>query len=443
MEGCEKMQHFLQLNFLTFLLLFALAVIMAVNRKNQVPAGGLFRTGIVLTLLLLGGEYIERHGFEMVAEQIDIPAAIRWRTVGSVICYVLRPVIVMLEVLIISPSKRISAFCTIPAIVNAALILPALFGSSPVFYIDETGQWCAGALYAVSYVIIFIYLALLFLFSLSYFNKNNIKRGIIILAMIAESIAVSVCEYYNYLSGYSTAVTALCMLEYYVYLTLIFQHDLLVSLTEQKLHTAQTNVLLMLNQIQPHFLFNALNTIRALYAKDMPLGERTLEQFSCYLRQNLEYLTQTDLIPAEKELEHTRIYTEIEILRFPHIQVQFRIEDTGFEIPPLTVQPLVENAIRHGVRGKKDGIVTISAVREGDVHRITIKDNGVGFDPNKPADTAGTHIGLQNVRKRLEQMCRGTMILNSEIGTGTEITMLIPHREQSKKERDHESSLHR
>ena len=437
------MQQFLQINFMTILMLFTLIVIMAANRKNQVSAAGLFRVGIVLMLFLLGGDYIERHGFEMVANQIDIPAAVRWRTVGSVICYVLRPVIIMLEVLMISPSKRISVFCTAPAIVNAALIVPALFGSSPVFYISETGQWCEGPLYAAVYAVIFIYLALLFLFSLSYFTKKNIKRGIIILAIIAESVTVSVCEYYNFVSGYTSAVTALCMLEYYVYLTLIFQHDLQISLTEQKLHTTQTNILLMLNQIQPHFLFNALNTIRALYAKDLKLGERTLEQFSSYLRQNLDYLTETELISVEKELEHTHIYTDIEKLRFPNIQVQYEIKDTEFEIPPLTIQPLVENAIRHGIRGKKDGIVTVSTVREGNVHRITIKDNGVGFDQNKLTDREGTHIGLQNVRERVEQMCSGTLTVSSEIGTGTEVTLLIPHSERSKKECSHESSMHR
>ena len=437
------MQQFLQLNFMTFLLLFALAVIMAVNRKNQVPAARFFRVGIVLMLILIGGDYIERHGFEMVANQIDIPAAVRWRTVGSVICYVLRPVIIMLEVLMISPSKRISVFCTAPAIVNAALIVPALFGSSPVFYISETGQWCEGPLYAAVYAVIFIYLALLFLFSLSYFTKKNIKRGIIILAILAESVAVSLCEYFNLISGYTSAVTALCMLEYYAYLTLIFQHDLQFSLTEQKLHTTQTNILLMLNRIQPHFLFNALNTIRALYAKDLKLGERTLEQFSSYLRQNLEYLTETDLIPAAKELEYTRIYTDIEILRFPYIQVQYEIEDTDIKIPPLTIQPLVENAIRHGVRGKQGGVVTVSTVREGNVHRITIKDNGVGFDQNKLTDREGTHIGMQSVRERVEQMCGGTMTVSSEILMGTKVTLLIPHSEQSKKERNHESSMHR
>ena len=175
----------------------------------------------------------------------------------------------------------------------------------------------------------------------------------------------------------------------------------------------------------------------------MKLGERTLEQFSSYLRQNLEYLTETELISVEKELEHTHIYTDIEKLRFPNIQVQYEIEDTDIKIPPLTIQPLVENAIRHGVRGKQGGVVTVSTVREGNVHRITIKDNGVGFDQNKLTDREGTHIGMQSVRERVEQMCGGTMTVSSEILMGTEVTLLIPHSEQSKKERNHESSMHR
>ena len=118
---------------MTFLLLSALAVIMAVNRKKQIPAVGLFRTGILLMLLLLAGDYIDRHGFEMVANQIDIPAAVRWRTVGSVVCYTVHPLVILLEVLIISPSKKVSALCTVPAAVNAILIVPALFGSRLVF----------------------------------------------------------------------------------------------------------------------------------------------------------------------------------------------------------------------------------------------------------------------------------------------------------------------
>ncbi|MCR4643982.1 MAG: histidine kinase [Oscillospiraceae bacterium] len=422
------MQEFLQTNYMTFLLLVALVVIMAVNHKNRIPASRLFHEAMLLMGLLLVGEYIEWHGFDMVARHLDLAEAIHLRTVGSVICYVLRPVIVMLELLIISPSRRISMACTVPSLVNAGVYIPALFGSRLAFYIDEQGQFCEGKLYYVNFAVLLTYILLLLLFSLSYFRKQNIKQAVIILLILVESVSDAVCEFLNVIRGYPTAVMALCMLEYYIYLILIYQHDIRETLAEQRLRTEKTNRLLMLSQIQPHFLFNALNTIRALYAKDPPLGEQTLEHFSTYLRQNLEALSQTELIPFERELEHTRLYTEIELHRFPEIRIQYQIGDTDFLIPTLTVQPLVENAIRHGVRGRKNGLVTVTAMRDAQTCRITVEDNGAGFDPEQLKDSEGTHIGLQSVKERVEQMCHGTMTVKSERGAGTKITLLIPVR---------------
>ena len=207
---------------------------------------------------------------------------------------------------------------------------------------------------------------------------------------------------------------------YYIWLHLQFVRE-----HERDLMAAQ-RIQIMMTQIQPHFLFNALNTIRALYAKDPPLADRTLEDFSTYLRQNLESLSRTELVPVAKELAHTRLYAEIETLRFPNVRVEYRIEDEDFTIPALTIQPLVENAIRHGVRSRKDGLVTVSAVRDNGAHRITVADNGTGFDDKKLDSIEGSHVGLRNVKERVERMCGGTMILQSEIGKGTSVTLLIP-----------------
>ena len=207
---------------------------------------------------------------------------------------------------------------------------------------------------------------------------------------------------------------------YYIWLHLQFVRE------HEKDLMASQRIQIMMTQIQPHFLFNALNTIRALYSKDPSLADRTLEDFSTYLRQNLESLSQTDLVPVTKELEHTRLYAEIEVLRFPNIHVEYRTWDQDFQIPALTIQPLVENAIRHGVRSRKDGLVTVTTVCESGCHRITVQDNGVGFDTKKQESFAETHIGLRNVKNRIEQMCGGTMILRSEIGAGTCVTLIIP-----------------
>ena len=207
---------------------------------------------------------------------------------------------------------------------------------------------------------------------------------------------------------------------YYIWLHLQFVRE-----HERDLMAAQ-RIQIMMTQIQPHFLFNALNTIRALYAKDSPQAERTLEDFSTYLRQNLESLSQTDLIPVSKELEHTRLYAEIEKQRFPNVQVEYRIEDTDFAVPALTIQPLVENAIRHGVRSREDGLVIVSTNLEAGGHRVTVTDNGVGFDPKQQLSAEGLHIGIRNVKERVEQMCGGELVLTSEIGKGTSVTMLFP-----------------
>ena len=138
-------------------------------------------------------------------------------------------------------------------------------------------------------------------------------------------------------------------------------------------------------------------------------------------------MNQTDLVPIAKELEHPRLYAEIEVLRFPNVHVEYRIEDDCFEVPALSIQPLVENAIRHGVRSKKDGLVTVSTLREAGAHVITVEDNGAGFDPDmQKASDNGSHIGLENVRSRIEQMCGGTLTVKSRPGEGTAVTVRIP-----------------
>ena len=207
---------------------------------------------------------------------------------------------------------------------------------------------------------------------------------------------------------------------YYIFLHLQFVRE------HERDFMAAQRTQIMMTQIQPHFLFNTLNTIRALYAKDTSLADRTLENFSSYLRQNLSSLGQNDQIPITEELEHTRIYAEIEMLRFPNVQVKWKIDDEDFEVPALTVQPIVENAFRHGVRRKKKGIITISTAREGDVHRIMVQDNGVGFDFDGYASSKEMHIGIKNVKERIEMISGGTMVLRSEAGKGTSVTLRIP-----------------
>ncbi len=344
------------------------------------------------------------------------------RTVVSICGYAVRPVILILFLYIVQPAGK-RWYWWVLAGLNAAVYLTALF--SPVsFRIDEWNFFHGGPL-GPSCLVVSVILLLNLLVQTCRSRRTAGKWDVWIPILVIVMIVVSIWLDYGVKEGqqpisFLTVAILVGSVFYYIWLHLQFVREHERDLTEAQ------RIRIMMTQIQPHFLFNALNTIRALYARDPPLADRTLEDFSTYLRQNLESLSQTELIPVSKELEHTRLYAEIEGLRFPDIRVEYRIEDRDFLVPALTIQPLVENAIRHGLRGKKDGLVTVSIVCESGVHRITVQDNGAGFDPKTRDSDAETHIGLRNVRERVEQMCGGAMILRSEIGGGTGVTLNIP-----------------
>ena len=344
------------------------------------------------------------------------------RTMVSIYGYAVRPIILILFLYIVQPEGKRWYWWVLVGL-NGAVYLTALF--SPVsFWIDQGNYYHAGPLGSSCLVVSMILLVNLLIQSLRSRRSAGRWDGwipILVIVMVVASIGLdySIKEGQQPISFLTIAIIVGSVF-YYIWL-----HLRLVREHERDLMAAQ-RIQIMMTQIQPHFLFNALNTIRALYAKDSPLAERTLEDFSAYLRQNLESLSQTDLIPVSKELEHTRLYAEIEKQRFPNVQIEYRIEDTDFDVPALTIQPLVENAIRHGVRSRENGLVIVSTVLETDGHRITVTDNGVGFDPKKQPSTEEPHIGIRNVKERVEKMCGGEFILTSEVGKGTSVIMLFP-----------------
>ena len=141
----------------------------------------------------------------------------------------------------------------------------------------------------------------------------------------------------------------------------------------------------------------------------------------------MDSLDKPDLIPFSRELEHTKVYAQIEQIRFPSIEITYDIEVDDFMLPALTIQPLVENAIRHGVRIREHGRISVHVKDMHSSIRIIIKDNGKGFDVNAPGkDESRSHIGLGNVAERIETMCYGTVDVDSKLGVGTTITITIP-----------------
>ena len=186
---------------------------------------------------------------------------------------------------------------------------------------------------------------------------------------------------------------------------------------------------IMLSQLQPHFLCNTLGAIGGLCKND-PEAKDAINMFSRYLRDNVDAVGQDTPVPFDQELEHAKTYLKLEQLRFgDDVSVAYDIGCRDFMLPTLTLQPLVENAVRHGIRGTEEGVgtVTISSQELDTRWEVSVADDGAGFDPGMPRAYDGrSHIGLRNVRTRLELVCNGRLRIDSEYGCGSVVTIEIP-----------------
>ena len=203
------------------------------------------------------------------------------------------------------------------------------------------------------------------------------------------------------------------------------------QIVQQDRELTQSRVRMMVSQIQPHFLYNTLTSIANICEKDPKTARRAIVDFSGYLRVNLDSLKCDQNVSFRKELEHCQTYLNFEKMRFEEdLNIEYDIQVTDFLIPILTVQPLLENAVKYGICGKSGGgTVRLSTYRKDDAIYVVIEDNGVGFDVTAaPQDTSRQHIGLENVRYRLRQMRGGTMEVESTPGIGTKVTICLPEK---------------
>ena len=213
---------------------------------------------------------------------------------------------------------------------------------------------------------------------------------------------------------------------------LILSDQIEQSLSQQR-ENARLQTEIMHSQIQPHFLYNTLGAIQELCDSDPKAAGAATAKFSRYLQGNMMSLAESGATAFEVELKHTKAYLELEQLRFmDKLIVRYEITCTDFELPTLTLQPIAENAVRHGARGKKKGAGTvILATREyPDRWEITVTDDGPGFDPEAPTlrNDGRAHIGIQNVRERLRSISGGDLRIESEIGKGTKATIILPKK---------------
>ncbi len=199
---------------------------------------------------------------------------------------------------------------------------------------------------------------------------------------------------------------------------------------QKELYEAKVSV--MVSQIQPHFMYNALSSIAMLCKLDPDTAHQATITFAQYLRSNMDSLKQTKPIPFEQELEHLKKYLYIEKLRFgKKLNIVYDIQTTDFVLPQLSIQPLAENAVKHGISKKRGGGTLTIATRETETaFEVIVSDDGTGFDVNEKKDDGRSHVGMENIRRRLQEMCGAEVIINSTIGEGTVATVVLPKEEQ-------------
>ena len=209
---------------------------------------------------------------------------------------------------------------------------------------------------------------------------------------------------------------------------IISNYKMSIRTKEMEAELKDKSIAVMISQIQPHFLYNSLNSIAELCVVDPKRAEKATIDFSRYLRGNMGALNENKAIEFEDELNHLRHYIELEKLRYgDDLQFEYDIRESAFTLPALTVQPLVENAVNHGIRyHKMKGKVKISSFSDEENYYVTIEDDGVGFNPEEAIDDGRKHVGIANVKYRLDVICGGSVEIDSKKGVGTLVTIKIP-----------------
>ena len=407
-----------QLNTLTLPILALVGLAFAVGVdpyvRSQTKRVMLLIDAIVLTVIL---DNCAANALEAAWD----PAWTGLATALSVYCYVMRPVVIVLFTHVVWDDPRRRLFW-IPAALNLAVYLTTFFRPW-TFVIDANGLFHRGPLGYTAHVVSFALLLGQLIVTLSQYRKVRGVERLIPVASVAVillgALADSRCRANGTITFTDIAVVFCCVF-FYIWLHLQFVRE------HERALVAEQRIQIMISQIQPHFLYNTLTTIQALCLENPRKAAAITERFATYLRQNIGSLNEARLIPFRRELDHALVYAQIEMERFPNVRLDYEIEDEDFLLPALTVQPLVENAIRHGVRGLEKGQVDIVTSLLPDCHEIVIRDNGRGFPVKDAPRTEGTHIGIANVRERLQRLCGGTLDIESEAGRGTRVVIHIP-----------------
>ena len=322
--------------------------------------------------------------------------------------------------------KRVAEIVTgVSGIINMLIIAVAISGK--VLLYDTKTVW------ECSQSIVSLILIILCLWGL---KKEKEKRTELITyvfihtAIVLDFMGVGYHMYYSGICFKTAYALMLLVILFRGAKQVVMDHQASIKNQKIKAELENSRITVMLSQIQPHFLYNSLTSVMDLCDRNPKQAKAAIADFADYLRGNLSSLKTENLISFGTELEHIEKYLKLEKLRFmEELEIVYDIHSKDFMLPALSVQPLVENAVKHGISKKiGGGTVTIHTTETDNEYIICITDDGVGFSEGEYSDDGGTHVGLENIRKRLEMMIHARLEIESKVGEGTKACILIPKR---------------
>lgn len=208
----------------------------------------------------------------------------------------------------------------------------------------------------------------------------------------------------------------------------------LLELKKSVHHAIHAEMAFLQAQIKPHFLYNALNTIVSFCWTDPEKAAELITELSNYLRSSFDFSNMDKFVRIEKEIEFVQSYLAIEKARFDEkINCQYDIDPIHFMIPTLVLQPIVENAVKHGILEKeKNGNIKISIKENDECITIKVEDDGIGISKDKltailDENSTGKSVGIRNVNKRLKRIYGYGIEIESQVEKGTTVCIKIPH----------------
>ncbi|MCH5157754.1 MAG: histidine kinase [Clostridiales bacterium] len=312
-------------------------------------------------------------------------------------------------------------------IILVTLLLDVAQFNGMYYYFDADNIMHRGVLYPMSQVLSLTVLVISAALILS--HRKKFPRAEVFVYLLVFALSFTAITLQIFIDNIPFISMALTFAMIVLFVMILFMQ--VRSKTKSEKSLAAIQLLLAESQIQPHFLYNSLVAIKQLCKENPQSAADAIDDFSSYLRGNMDALSCDHCIPIETEISHVEHYFALEKRRFgAKVNLVFELDSVSFDVPPLTVQPLVENAVKYGVLQKTDGVrVTVKTYSDQTGSYVIISDNGNGFDTEAYKTDGKKHLGLSMVGERLKTMARGTLDVKSTIGEGSVITVFVPKKQ--------------